>query len=207
MSTIRITAIIFAVLAGYILLVFAAMGWVENKSVVAASSIVANLGLIMAMVGLMLHFREYNQTLRNREKAHFVDMTARFADIQRIFIENNNLEHLFAEIYRADKDQATRECSVTLSDAELAVCSIMFQLMEDVWTIHELTPDNCPDSYSGWMKLFAGWLRSNRVEVAWNRLNAIYGNGFRTFVTEMRTREQPQRQAPTTEVGSNKLPK
>ncbi|OHB55263.1 MAG: hypothetical protein A2173_01315 [Planctomycetes bacterium RBG_13_44_8b] len=144
-------------------------------------SLTANLGIILAILTLIHRYSLYEQTLKNQEKLNFVSMTARFDDLQKLFVGNGKLEALFEEIY-FKVGQEENQTNTKLSTDEFAVCTIMFQIMEDVATMHDLISGQCPKQYEGWLNLFEKWLKSYRVKKAWNMSSQYYGDNFRKHI-------------------------
>lgn len=155
----------------------------DGAHFVQAMGIAANLGIVISLLALFHQLRIYNETMKTQERLHFVAMTARFYDIQKLFVGNAGLQDLYSEIY-GDHRALAKGCPIDLSSDEVIISSVMFQLMEDVWRMYDLGTSASDAQYQGWLCLFHDWFSSPRLRSAWARLRSYYSTGFDEFVSK-----------------------
>jgi hypothetical protein len=138
---------------------------------------IAQLVAVVAVItSIFVIWYQYRQD----RKLNFLKCTERFIEIQKLFIDNPDLSKL--NISKSNERLNDTE-KVTLSK-EIALCSMMFQLMEDVWIMHKLGKHKTNKRYSGWNRYFKEWMSSDKVQNYWNELKVYYGDDFIDFVKE-----------------------
>jgi hypothetical protein len=158
---------------------------------VRSIQIVTNLAIIISIIGVIYQFRQYNINAEQRRKHDFISLTAKYTEIQKLFLSHQDLSVLQDEILKRnignlDKGVNYEDMYGAASTKEISICSIMFQLMEDVYIVEELEVDEKREDLVGWNRLFRDWIFSNRVWAIWLKLSHHFGQGFNDYVKACR---------------------
>jgi hypothetical protein len=120
-----------------------------------------------------------------QDKHDFLSCTDRYARIQGVIINSKCLNALNLNIYK--KKVVTEEIDNDTASKELALCGMMFQLMEDVWLMHDF-PKIKGKKYKdkkfflGWTRLFKDWMEVDAVSENWGVLKHHFSDDFIAFV-------------------------
>ncbi len=141
------------------------------------TGIVSDLTIIVAMISLIFQLRQNRIQNKLAYKDRFVTCTSRYIKIQEILLSTECLNHINVGIYKNRVATISEGEAISLGK-ELALCAMIFQLMEDVWTTHDLETDKDSDSYSGWKELFKDWMNTPEIAAHWPVLKHHFGRRF-----------------------------
>lgn len=106
------------------------------------STVIYNLTIALMSLGVFITWRKHKEEMRKRneekltqEKHNFLSCTERYIKIQEMIINTDCLSDLNLSIYQPAQDKPFDD---KVFSKELALCGMMFQLMEDVWLMHNL---------------------------------------------------------------------
>lgn len=165
---------------------------------------IALTALFVSIVWNLVQYRRFLETRKIENCLHFVAMTERFHSIEKLFMQYKELSSLAREVYRKSgypsetletTDVTTHSPQDTLRKHELEfhVCALMIQLMEDVWSVHDLSKDYNNVKMSGWMTLFYDWYNSDIFKKYFEKLKYIYSEQFYDFVNNTVKNYTPRR--------------
>ena len=141
------------------------------------TSIISHFAIIIAMIGLAVQLRQNKFLNKLARKDRFVASTARYNKILEILLSNESLHHINMGIHRRRIHEISGDEALIVGK-ELALCSMIFQVMEDVWTTHDLETDKDNDAYSGWKETFKDWMSTPEIAAHWPVLKHQYGRRF-----------------------------
>jgi hypothetical protein len=149
--------------------------------------ITANIAVLIAFLGLIIDYVFRYEQRKARLAIDFVTITSRFVDLEKLFIEHEELSTLYCEIFnkRGYPKYVTPSKSIRQEQLEFHVCAIMMQLMEDVWTVHDLSRRYKDAEMQGWIRLFNDWTQSNTFKHIWDKMQYVYGEHFRYFINKI----------------------
>jgi hypothetical protein len=171
------------------------------------TKIIANLGIFVALVGLFLQRHQFKKMNKLAEKDRFIGSTARYVKIQETLLSKDELSSLNVDICLThlnrenncsdngtavntkdkNKETALRLKQLSPNDKtalgkQLALCAIMFQLMEDVWMMHGVNDKKDEKNFAGWNALFCDWMQTPEILKNWELLKHHFSEGFVTAV-------------------------
>jgi hypothetical protein len=169
------------------------------NQIVTVLDAVSKIGILITLITLYINMRQ-------TRRLNYIACTAKYTRIQEIFLSNKNLAALHLRIYHDQLPQTfgagpefpedERTTAEKLNE-ELALSAMLFQLMEDVWTVNLerrnswfLSPEKRRDNeaiYEGWDNLFRDWMATPEIGEKWNVLKRHYNSKFVTD-TESRYR-------------------
>ena len=144
------------------------------------TSIVSHFTIIFAMIGLIVQVRQNWFSNKLAQKDRFVSNTSKYYKIQELLLSTSKLSKLNINIYKKELADNTN-LSETFNE-ELALCGMMFQLMEDVWLMHDFKTKNNSKLYSGWNNLFQDWINTDEIFEKWTILKHHFSHDFIDFV-------------------------
>jgi hypothetical protein len=145
------------------------------------SSIASNFTVIVAMIGILVNVKQNFTSNKLATKDRFLSCTARYIKIQELLLSNEKLEHINLSIFGTNIPKETPENNNSFG-RELALAGMMFQLMEDVWLMHDLDKNKNSDLYSGWNNLFNDWMKTNEIIEKWKIIRSHFSIGFINYV-------------------------
>lgn len=145
------------------------------------TSIISHFTIITAMIGLIVQVKQNQTSNTLATKDRFLSCTARYIKIQELLLSNDKLEHINPSIFEAKIQKQTPENKISYG-RELALAGMMFQLMEDVWLMHDLDKNKNSDIYSGWNQLFDDWMSTKEVVGKWQIIKSHFSKGFINYV-------------------------
>lgn len=196
-SIVKLTVIVCVALSVYAIVIWIVATVVpegKGDDYIRSIEIVTSSAIIIGIVGLMYQIKQFKINAEQRKKHDFVLLTARYGEIQKLFLEEEGLSDLKDEILKRGRGKVDKEVNFedmyqAASGKEITICSIMFQLMEDVYILEGLDVDEEREHLAGWNRLFRDWIGSDRVWAIWLRLSGHFGNGFNGYVKACRKRE------------------
>lgn len=160
--------------------------WSNLESVRQITGIISQLAIFVAVLSLFFQFWQSRKAKELSFKNNFITCTARYTKIQELLLANEDLADLSDNIYKKTPLPDLRDLKSVRK--ELALCGMMFQLMEDVWMIHDFdkhsNKDENKDTFTGWNKLFTDWMKAEAVWEKWDILSSHYCKRFRDFAIE-----------------------
>jgi hypothetical protein len=144
------------------------------------TSIAYNCTLVMLSFGAVVTYIKDKREKVSQHKHNFMTCTERYLRIQEMILSNDCLTHLNLSIYNTGRH--VDKSDETLSK-ELALCGMMFQLMEDVWLMHDFDKENINSGlYSGWYALFCNWMKTKAIVEKWDLLRSHFSENFNNYV-------------------------
>jgi hypothetical protein len=144
---------------------------------VKITGIISNCSIILAMATLVLQLIQNRALNKLTFKQQFIACTERYENIQQILLANDSLNRLNAGFYK-DRLPDLPEAQSAIRGKELAMCAMMFQLMEDVWLTHDMGSGKNSDVLSGWYTLFRDWMSNETIAGNWPVFRNYFGKGF-----------------------------
>jgi hypothetical protein len=185
---------------------------VTNLTVKDFFDYLSDLAIVVAVISLLLQRRQFKKTNKLALKDRFIGSTARYVKIQETLLSNSTLsslnvdicltrvnrtidseKHDSSETFKKFKEHKDNLKSLTDHEKmtmgkELALCAIMFQLMEDVWTMHDLNKNSWfltqkeeeteAEIFAGWDALFCDWMQTSPITENWEFLKHQYTKKF-----------------------------
>ena len=145
------------------------------------TSIISHFTIIIAMMSLIFQYLQSRVSNRIASKDRFIACTAKYIKIQEILLSNKDLAPLNAAIYRERLDK-TKLSPESALGPEIALAGMMFQLMEDVWLMHDLDINKHDSLYSGWHHLFQDWMSTHAIASKWDVLKLHFGSKFIYYI-------------------------
>lgn len=150
------------------------------------STVIYNLTIALMSLGVFVTWRKHKEEMRKRneekltqEKHNFLSCTERYIKIQEMIINTDCLSDLNLSIYQPAQDKPFDD---KVFSKELALCGMMFQLMEDVWLMHNLEENKGDKLYAGWCTLFTHWMKTKKIAQKWDLLKSHFSKGFIEYV-------------------------
>lgn len=167
---------------------------------VKITTVFYNCTIVLVSFSVFLTWWKYKREELSQNKNNFLSCTARYIAIQEMIINTDCLTDLNLSIYQSD---LSKPFDANLFSKELALSGMMFQLMEDVWLMHELEKNQEHELYAGWFSLFADWMKSEKIVEKWSLLKKHFSENFVEYVNEkyfdsaQNLRSEPSRFKPT----------
>lgn len=163
--------------------------------------IVTDLAIILSIIGIIYQLRQYNINAELRKKHDFITLTARYTEIQKLFLSHQDLSVLHDEILKRNNGNRDKKVNYEdlyreVSTKEISICSIMFQLMEDVYIVEELKvgeKNKNREELAGWERLFQDWISCDRVWAIWKKSSRYFSGGFNEYLEACRNKSLPPR--------------
>ena len=149
----------------------------DLKEINAVTGIISHFAIVVAMISLAMQLRQNKFLNKLAYKDRFVASTARLNKILELLLSNESLNHINIGIYKR-RLPAVPEDEAIIRGKELALCAMIFQLMEDVWTTHDLETDKDSAAYAGWKETFKDWMETPEIAAYWPILKHQYGTRF-----------------------------
>lgn len=175
----------------------------KRKALIDFVSIGANLVVVIGVVTYFIDAVNEQEALKQqntlRMQANFLHCTQRFTELQSLLLTDPELAAFGVEIsgsgasadFMISGDSSTpvgflpKESpsqGMKRANREIAICSFMFQLMEDVWLTHQPEKQNRSVDFEGWYHIFHDWFQSWSVRRRWQELKMHYGIEFYRYV-------------------------
>ena len=138
-----------------------------------------NCTVVVISIGAAIGWLSYVKEKAMQRKYAFLGCTAQYIKIQETIITTDCLRDLNLSIYPLN--QSTPCDDKTLS-SELSLCGMMFQLMENVWLIHDFEKNKRDKLHAGWHSLFIDWMKSEKIERNWGFLKHHFSKEFIAYV-------------------------
>ena len=204
----------------------------SGKPWVEVTTVLANIAVIIGIGGLVAQWVFNWGTARHLRKEGIIACNSRYYHIQELLFQNRDLDTLSLEMkglppgfkngkeeyetLNSEQNNGPLEVEDNTIGKELALCAMIFQLMEDVWITHDLEKvfsESKPKWHhlrtrwfnrfkkanrivqvSGWMGLFEDWMEVDRIWNRWDDLKRHFRNDFVAFVKRRfpRTNEEVQ---------------
>lgn len=149
----------------------------DIDTLVKVTTIVYNATVVALSFGVVVAFIKDRRERALQTRHDFLSCTERYIRIQETIINTASLNDLNLGIYK-NRTVIDRGIDVDTFSKELALCGMMFQLMEDVWLTHDLTKNKNQELYSGWNRLFKDWMETEAVSQKWSLLRHHFSKGF-----------------------------
>jgi hypothetical protein len=153
---------------------------VDTDTLVKLTTIAYNGTVVFLSFSAAFAFLRARRERLIGERHDFLSCTERYLRIQELMVSTESLNNLNLSIYRIET-LAGQDATVDSFSKELAVCGMMFQLMEDVWFMHDLDRHKNDPLYSGWMHLFKDWMGAEPVSEKWRLLKTHFSEPFIAF--------------------------
>lgn len=157
-----------------------------SENILRSTTIIYNSLMVLMSFGAFFTWVKYKEEVRKhsaeklmQEKHNFLSCTERYIKIQEMIINTDCLSDLNLSIYQPAQDKPFDE---KVFSKELALCGMMFQLMEDVWLMHNLEENKGNKLYAGWCTLFAHWMKTKKIAQKWDLLKSHFSKGFVEYV-------------------------
>lgn len=143
------------------------------------STFLYNSTVVMMSIGVVFTWIKHRTEKVTQHKHSFLSCTARYLKIQELLMTTKGLSELNLSIYLLKQDQSI---DTQVFSKELAVCGMMFQLMEDVWLMHNLERHQHDKLYAGWYALFTDWMQTEKIAEKWSLLKSHFSTDFVIYV-------------------------
>ncbi len=153
----------------------------DIDTLIKVTTIAYNGTVVALSFGAAFTFMRARRERLIGEKHDFISCTERYLRIQECLMNSESLNKLNLSIYRV-KASAHQGAAGGSFSKELALCGMMFQLMEDVWLIHDLEKNMDNELYAGWIHLFRDWMNAEPISQKWGLLKTHFSKGFIAFV-------------------------
>lgn len=145
------------------------------------TSIISQIAVIIAMSSLFVTIFQNRRSNEIAAKDRFLVCTSKYMKIQEIMLSNDKFDELNKNIY-GERLIGAGLSSELFQSHELSLAAMMFQLMEDVWVMHDLDKNKSADLYSGWDNLFRDWMTTDEISRYWKTLKFHFSRPFISYV-------------------------
>ena len=146
------------------------------------TSIISHFTIIFAMTSLMVQIKQNWLLNRIMSKDRFIACTAKYIKIQELLLLNDNFTYLNFNIYKNRHGIMNNDSNAHSIAKDLALAGMMFQLMEDVWLMHDLDKNRSKELYSGWENLFEDWMNVKEIAEKWPILRFHFSKNFIQYI-------------------------
>jgi hypothetical protein len=142
--------------------------------------IISTIAVAISVGALVFQWWQNRKASETAFKTNFLACTSRYTQIQELLLSNDELSGLSESIYAKINVPGDRDTRIF--HKELALCGMMFQLIEDVCIMHGLDKNSNRKKLSGWDGLFRGWMRSKIIRDNWGELKNHYNENAQAYV-------------------------
>ncbi|MFY0630549.1 MAG: hypothetical protein JXR05_09220 [Flavobacteriaceae bacterium] len=147
------------------------------------SQIIANVIVIFGILSLIFEYRHKKKQVIINDKEKFLFGTEKYIELQKSILESDYLHELNLSFYFDGNEFPEKDISLRKKkSSEIAFSGIIFQLIEDIYLLHDLEKEYDSNKAKGWMSLFRMWMSSSVILEKWNFMKKHFTPELIVFV-------------------------